>query len=82
MVNNGYRYVCPKCLEDVKHDAWVVFDPVVNDYVISQVFDEEYCTNCEETVWSIGVPYDGDTSNPTLGKDKEDEEPGREEASF
>ena len=82
MVDNPYRYVCPKCLEDVRHDAWVIWDPASNDYVIENVFDEEYCTTCEETVHSIGVPYDGNASDKTLGKDQEDEEPGREEASF
>jgi len=81
-IKDEYRYVCPKCLEDVKHDAWVVWDPTTSNYVIENVFDEEYCTTCEETVHSIGVRYDGNPGNPSLGKDQEDEEPGREEASF
>jgi len=45
---NKIRKVCGTCGSDeVTKDAWAVWDENEQDWVLDNVFDYEYCMNCE-----------------------------------
>lgn len=51
---------CKHCgSKDVVADAWVEWDEFTNDWKIYDVFDEEYCRNCEacgDVIEKVEVP--------------------------
>ena len=40
-------YVCTKCGEPVLRDAWVYWDTESQEWVLSEVFDQAFCSNCD-----------------------------------
>lgn len=42
------RIICGTCgSDDVKRDAWAVWDEATQQWVLDNVFDEAWCDNCE-----------------------------------
>lgn len=51
------RKVCHHCGgTNVVVDAWATWDEDAQEWVLDNVFDYEYCTDCEGETTIIGVP--------------------------
>lgn len=45
-----YTYVCATCGSDeIKSDAWAEWDPESMQWVLSNVFDDNYCPKCDSS---------------------------------
>lgn len=50
------KYKCKYCgSENVKVDAWVIWDSEKQDYVVDEIFDNEYCVDCDHAGNNISV---------------------------
>lgn len=50
------KYKCKYCGgENVKVDAWVVWDEEKQDYIIDTIFDDEFCPDCDHSGNNISV---------------------------
>lgn len=51
------QMVCSNCgSTDVVRDAWAGWDPAQQTWVLSSVFDESYCNDCEASTSIESIP--------------------------
>lgn len=58
-----YDYVCRDCRTPVLTDAWASWDVDKQEYVLENVFDMEYCYECEGETSSIEVEINKEKRN-------------------
>lgn len=60
---NKVKKVCKHCRsEDVRKDAWTEWDEDKQEWVLCDIFENDYCINCAET-----TIVDDDTTRQEAG---------------